>query len=147
MLLSVLVLFSCTTLNSSTHPEDIGRIDRVDEEYDYDSNFAGDTYDDNFGDVNVHQRIVGGNKTTKDHLHPWAVSIRYAIDHIAFYDHHNCGGSLVSSVWVVTAAHCQKTLNLKPEHIHVIAGGISSNKGRDPGDQKIFVREFIAHSG
>ena len=118
-------------------------------ENDYDDNFVENDYDDNFADG----KIVGGKATTKEH-HPWAVSIRFAANNEIFFPLHNrhfCGGSLISSLWVLTAAHCAwypptKRI-LEAKDIFVVAGGVSTNLARDHGDQQVEVREFIGHSG
>ncbi|XP_053112203.1 ovochymase-2 isoform X2 [Hemicordylus capensis] len=43
-------------------------------------------------------RIVGGNQV-KQGSHPWQISLKRN-------QHHFCGGTLVSTQWVITAAHC-----------------------------------------
>lgn len=43
-------------------------------------------------------RIVGGNLSVEGQF-PWQVSLHFKNEHL-------CGGSIISSYWVVTAAHC-----------------------------------------
>ena len=43
--------------------------------------------------------IVGGNEISPAYKYPFLVSLRY-------YSSHICGGSLIESNWVLTAAHC-----------------------------------------
>ncbi|XP_018552134.2 transmembrane protease serine 3 [Lates calcarifer] len=43
-------------------------------------------------------RIVGGN-ISKPGQFPWQVSLHYSSEHL-------CGGSIISSHWILTAAHC-----------------------------------------
>ncbi|XP_069974237.1 ovochymase-2-like [Penaeus vannamei] len=52
------------------------------------------------GQVNRANRIVGGEETEVNE-YPWMVSL---VDGSGYY--HFCGGSIISSQWVVTAAHC-----------------------------------------
>ncbi|KAI4882168.1 hypothetical protein NFI96_021725 [Prochilodus magdalenae] len=49
---------------------------------------------------NNEQRIVGGNEATPGEI-PWQVALVTKGQQLTF-----CGGSLLSEVWVVTAAHC-----------------------------------------
>ncbi|RWS18586.1 hypothetical protein B4U80_04990 [Leptotrombidium deliense] len=49
--------------------------------------------------TNAGFRIVGGKDASK-HDAPWQTSI------IVYGDNHVCGGSIIGSNWVLTAAHC-----------------------------------------
>uniref|UniRef100_A0A1I8MM78 Peptidase S1 domain-containing protein n=1 Tax=Musca domestica TaxID=7370 RepID=A0A1I8MM78_MUSDO len=62
-------------------------------------------------------RILGGNTTEIDEF-PWMALIQYktAPDAFGFY----CGGSLINSHYVLTAAHCIKNLNI-PSHWELYA--------------------------
>ncbi|XP_068567184.1 transmembrane protease serine 4a isoform X2 [Cebidichthys violaceus] len=50
------------------------------------------------GEVGNQERIVGGTDAFIEDW-PWQVSLQQG-------GHHTCGGSLVSPLWVITAAHC-----------------------------------------
>merc|ERR550534_3553014 len=72
--------------------EDYSNIDD-EEEYSYDNDTCSEGC-----------RIVGG-EMAKPGSFPWQVAIR-RLDKYANGAPHQCGGSLIGSCWVVTAAHC-----------------------------------------
>lgn len=60
-----------------------------------------DFVDSNDTDIvikSIKDRIVGGIETTIE-KHPWQVSLQLKNEHL-------CGGAIISSQWVLTAAHC-----------------------------------------
>ncbi|KAJ8932949.1 hypothetical protein NQ314_014328 [Rhamnusium bicolor] len=77
-------------------------------------------------------RIVGGSNTTIDR-HPYQISLRYFSEHI-------CGGAIISSTWVLTAAHCVQGATL-PSFLTVRIG--SSYVGS--GGEVITVLSTIIH--
>ena len=49
--------------------------------------------------------IVRGDRVTEPRMHPWLVGLRDQ------FGTNFCGGSLISSKWVLTAAHCNFNVN------------------------------------
>lgn len=79
-------------------------------------------------------RIVGGNATTIDQI-PYQVSLRSN-------NRHNCGGSIVSSKHVITAAHC---INASPSRYSILAG--STTRTGDENQQLKQVSRLVRHPG
>jgi len=61
-----------------------------------------------YGTDSVSKRIVGG-QTSESGEWPWLVTMQLARNDSTYYEH-LCGGSLISSQWVLTAAHCFESL-------------------------------------
>ncbi|TNN03745.1 hypothetical protein fugu_000774 [Takifugu bimaculatus] len=86
-----------------------------------------------------HCRIFGGTKSFHG-AHPWQVSVQVRPKCTSIPYGHTCGGVLLSSCWVLTAAHCIET----NEEFQVVLGGVNINKQEDM-DQTIPVIRTIVH--
>uniref|UniRef100_A0AAX7V6U5 trypsin n=1 Tax=Astatotilapia calliptera TaxID=8154 RepID=A0AAX7V6U5_ASTCA len=82
-------------------------------------------------------RIFGGLKVSPGAI-PWQVSVQVKPTGSAQPFRHVCGGILIASCWVLTAAHC-----IEPnKDMQVLAGSLSVSKP-DPGTQTIPVERTI----
>lgn len=82
-------------------------------------------------------KIVDG-KIALDGAHPWQVSLGVASIADPYWAHF-CGGSIYSSTWIVTAAHCAAH---KPDEITIMAG---TNRLVASG-QRLRVKRIVVNS-
>ncbi len=84
------------------------------------------------------QRIVGGSYAAQG-AWPMQVSLTKSSD-----DQHDCGGTLISSRWVLTAAHCVHDIlaTYPPSHFQVISG---TNRLGDYSGRRSGVLRIIEH--
>lgn len=85
-------------------------------------------------------QIVGGREAEPG-AWPWQVAILEA-NNPSLYDAQFCGGSLLSRLWVITAAHCVDNRN--PAEVDV-ATGVHNLVYAEPGHQRIAAAEIIVH--
>lgn len=82
-------------------------------------------------------RILGGQQA-ESHAAPHQVSLRRKQG-----NRHICGGSIVSNLWIVTAAHC--TVGYSPDIFVAVVGTLTLDKGGDYYDiEKIINHEFYS---
>ncbi|KAK4873161.1 hypothetical protein RN001_015190 [Aquatica leii] len=85
-----------------------------------------------FGKSLFEDKIVGGTVATKGQF-PYQISLRYN-------NQHNCGGSILDTNHVLTAAHCVD--NFPFENSHIVAG---SNKLNEAGVSYL-IKRYIIHN-
>ncbi|XP_051959042.1 hyaluronan-binding protein 2 [Xyrauchen texanus] len=84
-------------------------------------------------------RIFGGRKSLPG-AHPWQASLQVRPEGSNGQYIHNCGGTLIDSCWVLTAAHCIE----KHEEIRVELGGVNLERD-NPAKQFLEVEKAIVH--
>ncbi|KAM4525410.1 urokinase-type plasminogen activator-like [Odontesthes bonariensis] len=90
-------------------------------------------------------KIVGGTVATVE-SHPWVAAIfwRSKSTEKVF----RCGGSLISTCWVLTAAHCfPEGSQKKPRRFSVILGKNALNESDPAVEQSFRVEEIYTHEG
>uniref|UniRef100_A0A667ZVR9 trypsin n=1 Tax=Myripristis murdjan TaxID=586833 RepID=A0A667ZVR9_9TELE len=84
-------------------------------------------------------RIFGGSKSLPG-AHPWQVSVQTRPKDSSYAFSHFCGGILIESCWVLTAAHC-----IQPnKEYQAVLGGVHIDK-EEAFDQTIPVERIIVH--
>ncbi|XP_005373861.1 PREDICTED: serine protease 55 [Chinchilla lanigera] len=61
-----------------------------------------------------YSRIVGGMEAEEGEF-PWQVSIQVANEHV-------CGGAILSTWWILTAAHCLNFEEIAPQELNIVVG-------------------------
>ncbi|XP_066497718.1 serine protease 33 [Hoplias malabaricus] len=89
------------------------------------------------GQAVYNNKIVGGEAATSG-AWPWQVSIQYSGGHF-------CGGTLINSNWVLSAAHCfQSSLTNSPSALTVVLG-LSSLQGTNVNSKRASVHQIFVH--
>ncbi|XP_072523574.1 hyaluronan-binding protein 2-like [Salminus brasiliensis] len=84
-------------------------------------------------------KIFGGRKA-RPGAHPWQVSLQARRKRSTDAFRHICGGILIDSCWVLTAAHCIERFN----EMQVSLGGVNLDK-HEAADQTVEVEDFAVH--
>ncbi|XP_023648055.1 serine protease 27-like [Paramormyrops kingsleyae] len=86
------------------------------------------------GQAPLNTKIVGGEDAPPGSW-PWQASLKQNGSHI-------CGGSLINSIWVVTAAHC---IGSESPHDWEVFVGLQTQEGSNPNGQGSVVSRVIVH--
>ncbi|XP_060794850.1 hyaluronan-binding protein 2 [Neoarius graeffei] len=84
-------------------------------------------------------RIFGGKKS-RPGAYPWQASLQVRPKNSTEGFNHYCGGILLNSCWVLTAAHCIETTF----EMQVVLGGVDIQKN-EAIDQTVGVEDYITH--
>ncbi|XP_056385801.1 hyaluronan-binding protein 2 isoform X2 [Hyla sarda] len=92
--------------------------------------------------VNTRGRIFGG-KRTQPGKHPWLASLQLKSPAASFNAGHLCGGTLFAECWILTAAHCVKSMS-QPGLWRVSLGKVDLQKN-ETLEQTFDVEKIIIH--
>lgn len=84
----------------------------------------------------INPRIVGGEKASEGQF-PYQVSLRSRLTR-----QHFCGGSIISSRFMITAAHCSQGLNAKPLFVFAVVGSLY----RTHGGLSVYLDKITPHA-
>ncbi|XP_058506311.1 elastase-1-like [Solea solea] len=88
------------------------------------------------------ERVIGGNNASPN-TWKWQVSLQYdSSNQDSFY--HLCGGSLISSTFVMTAAHC--IISFDAGHYRVVVGEYNLDE-YEGSEQFVRVEAIVVHPG
>ncbi|KAK7896728.1 hypothetical protein WMY93_022053 [Mugilogobius chulae] len=87
-------------------------------------------------EVEDETRIIGGEEALS-HSWPWQVSLK-------FISMPACGGAIISSIWVISAAHCFRRYK-KPSLWRVLAGKHDLDNPKEKGQQEVAVSGILSH--
>ncbi|KAM9462635.1 hyaluronan-binding protein 2 [Clarias gariepinus] len=87
----------------------------------------------------ITSRIFGGRKS-KPGAYPWQASVQTRLRNSTEDFSHFCGGTLLNSCWVLTAAHCIDNTT----EMQVVLGGVDLMK-EEAADQTVEVEYYIMH--
>ncbi|KAH7942704.1 hypothetical protein HPB51_028616 [Rhipicephalus microplus] len=93
--------------------------------------------------LSAQQRIVGGERAEKLEF-PWQISLRRMVPQINLDRGHSCGGSIINSRYVLTAAHCITGQITFPTDFFVVVGEEDITR-RESTDDVIQVLKVTKH--
>lgn len=82
-------------------------------------------------------RLVNGEDAARN-AHPYIASIKLVLSTITV---HNCGGTILSPTWLLTAANCEASLPGADFTVKVVAGILDVNEA---GVERVVV-DFVVH--
>ncbi|XP_057207372.1 transmembrane protease serine 5 isoform X1 [Triplophysa rosa] len=83
-------------------------------------------------------RIIGGVEATLGRW-PWQVSLYYS-------NRHTCGGSIITSQWIVTAAHCVHNYRLPQVSSWVVYAGLVTRNSANLAQYQSYIVERIIYN-
>ncbi|XP_077520437.1 trypsin-1-like [Amblyomma americanum] len=90
------------------------------------------------------QHLIVGGENAGPLEFPWQISLRRQIPMINLDRGHTCGGSIINSRYVLTAAHCVSGLLTFPSDFAITVGEQDITK-KDDTDDVVYVRKITKH--